>query len=100
MAREIAREEGLHFRLAVIHAEQDKEYLKRKLAEGRIRRLAPETPLDDAIIDRSEHIVGMMGTELFIFAGSLLLALAALGSVLKELHRRRSASRKRKREQR
>ena len=39
-------------------------------------------------------------TELFIFAGSLLLALAALGSLLKELHQRRSASRKRKREQR
>ena len=39
-------------------------------------------------------------TELLIFAGSLLLALAALGSLLKELHHRRSASRKRKREQR
>ena len=65
VAREIAREEGLHFRLAVIHAEQDKEYLKRKLAEGRIRPLAPETPLDDAIIDRREHIVGMMGAEPF-----------------------------------
>ncbi len=34
VAREIAREEGLHFRLAVIRAEQDREYLKRKLAEG------------------------------------------------------------------
>ena len=33
-------------------------------------------------------------TELFIFAGSLLLALAALGSLLKELHQRRAASRK------
>ena len=65
VAREIAREEGLHFRLAVIRAEQDKEYLKRKLAEGRIQALAPETPLDDAIIDRSERIVGMMGTEPF-----------------------------------
>ena len=39
-------------------------------------------------------------TELFLFAGSLLLALAALGSLLKELHQRRTASRKRKREQR
>ena len=33
-------------------------------------------------------------TELFIFAGSLLLALAALGTLLKELHQRRTASRK------
>ena len=36
-------------------------------------------------------------TELFIFAGSLLLALAALGSLLKELHQRRTASRKQRR---
>ena len=33
-------------------------------------------------------------TELFLFAGSLLLALAALGSLLKELHQRSAASRK------
>ena len=33
-AQEIARDEGLHFRLAVIHAEQDKEYLKRKRPKG------------------------------------------------------------------
>ena len=39
-------------------------------------------------------------TELFIYFGTLLLALAAVGSLLKELHRRRNASRKRKREQR
>ena len=36
-------------------------------------------------------------TELFIFAGSLLLALAALGSRLKELHQRRTASGKQRR---
>ena len=65
ITEEIAREEGLHFRLAVIHAEQDKEYLKRKLAEGRITPLKPPLPLDENVIDRSEHIVGMMGAEPF-----------------------------------
>ena len=65
VAREVAREEGLHVRLAVIHAEQDKGYLKQKLAEGRICALKPELPLDAAIIDGSEHIVGMMGAEPF-----------------------------------
>ena len=35
-------------------------------------------------------------TELFIFAGSLLLALAVLGSLLKELHQRRIAVQRRK----
>ena len=34
-------------------------------------------------------------TELFIFAGSLLLALAALGSLLKALHERRAAHKQR-----
>ena len=35
-------------------------------------------------------------TELFMFAGSLLLALAALGSLLKELHQHRLTAKKRK----
>src|SRR5271167_2628491 len=39
IVREIAREDGLHFRLAVIHSEQDKASVKRHLAEGRITPL-------------------------------------------------------------
>ena len=35
-------------------------------------------------------------TELFMLAGSLLLALAALGSLLKELHQRRLTAKGRK----
>ena len=65
IVKEIAREEGLHFTMAVIHAEQDKGYLKRKLAEGRIRPLKPAPPFNEEVIDRSEHIVGMMGAEPF-----------------------------------
>ncbi|MCW5605587.1 MAG: acyclic terpene utilization AtuA family protein [Burkholderiales bacterium] len=65
LVREIAAAEGLSFRLALIHAEQDKGYLKRRLAEGRIKPLAPAPHFDAATIDRSEHIVGMMGAEPF-----------------------------------
>ncbi len=61
--QEIAREERLHFRLALIHAEQDKEYLKQRLSQGKIRPLGPVPPLTMEAIDRSERIVGMMGTE-------------------------------------
>jgi hypothetical protein len=68
LAREIAAAEGLGFRLALIHAEQDKTYLKRRLAEGRIRPLSPAPHFDAATIDRSEHIVGMMGAEPFMRA--------------------------------
>src|SRR5579875_2818984 len=35
MVREIAREEGLHFKLALIHAEQDKALIKRRMGQGR-----------------------------------------------------------------
>lgn len=68
IAKEIAHEEGLHFKMAIIHSEQDKSYLKQKLAEGKIQPLKPVIPYDEEIIDRSEHIVGMMGAEPFIRA--------------------------------
>ncbi len=65
IVKEIAREESLHFPMAVIHSEQNKEYLKKKLREGKIWPLKPAPPYSEAIIDRSEHIVGMMGAEPF-----------------------------------
>ena len=68
IVREIARESDLHFTMAIIHSEQDKTYLKRKLAQGRIKPLKPVIPFDETTIDRSEHIVGMMGAEPFMRA--------------------------------
>jgi hypothetical protein len=65
---EVADEEGLHFRLAVIHAEQDKEYLRKALRDEQIRPLWPERPISDEIINRASHIVGMMGVEPYIRA--------------------------------
>jgi hypothetical protein len=65
---EIAREQDLHFQLALIHSEQDKDYLKRKLREGKIRPLNPAPPISDEIIDKSSHIVGMMGIEPYLAA--------------------------------
>jgi hypothetical protein len=60
---EIAKEEGLGFKLALVRSEQDKSYLKRRLREGRIKPLRPAPPISDEVIDRSTHIVGMMGCE-------------------------------------
>jgi len=68
LVQDIAAAEGLTFKLAVIHAEQNKDYLKKRLREGRVRPLAPAPHFDEAVIDRSEHIVGMMGAEPFIRA--------------------------------
>ncbi|MBI3967749.1 MAG: acyclic terpene utilization AtuA family protein [Chloroflexi bacterium] len=63
IVREIAAEGRLSFRLALIRAEQEPDYLKRKLAEGRIRPLDPAPEISAEVIDRSAHIVAMMGAE-------------------------------------
>ena len=63
LVEEIARENGLNFRLGLIDSEQDKEYVKGKLKEGKTRPLGPVPPLTEDHIDRSTHIGGMMGTE-------------------------------------
>src|SRR5580704_3029408 len=68
LVRDIAREEGMHFKMAVVHAEQDKKTVAKRLRQGRIRSLARRPPLDEATIDRAERIVGMMGPEPFVKA--------------------------------
>lgn len=68
LVHEIAREEDLHFKLALIHAEQDKSYLLRRLKEGRIRPLDPAPPFDAGVIERATRIVGMMGAEPYLRA--------------------------------
>lgn len=61
--KEIAATENLKFKLALIHAEQKPAYLKQRLKEGRIKPLHPAPEFNEAVIDRSAHIVGMMGAE-------------------------------------
>lgn len=68
IVEEIAAAEGLSFTLALVHSEQRKDYISRRLAEGRIKPLWPAPPFDQAVIERSAHIVGMMGAEPFIRA--------------------------------
>src|SRR5579864_7188991 len=63
IVREIARERGLHFRLAAIHSELSKETVREHLRHGRTRALPPSRPLTEADIDEALHIVGMMGAE-------------------------------------
>lgn len=63
IVREIAREQDLHFKLAVIHSELSREIVRRHQREGRVRALPPSSPLSDADIEAATHIVGMMGVE-------------------------------------
>jgi hypothetical protein len=68
IVEEIAAEEGLHFRLALIHAELDRAFLKERLRQGRIHPLSPAPAFDDSTIDRATRFVGQMGAEPFMRA--------------------------------
>lgn len=65
LIEEIAAEEGLSFRLAVIKSEVSKPWLLQKFRDGKVTPLDPAPPFDEAVIERSAHIVGMMGAEPF-----------------------------------
>ena len=60
---EIAAEQSLHFRLAVIHSEQAKATIRSLSRNGGVRALPPAQPLTDRDIDDALHIVAMMGAE-------------------------------------
>lgn len=67
--KEIAAENSLSFKMAVVDAELDKDDLKRRIAEkGALESLGPEEPLDAAMIDRCGPICAQMGVEPIIKA--------------------------------
>jgi hypothetical protein len=68
MVKEIAIEEKLNFKLALIHSEQDPAFIKRRVREGRVRAASKQPDLTDAQIDAAIRIVGLMGPEPYIKA--------------------------------
>jgi hypothetical protein len=68
IALEVAAELNIRPRIAVIYSEQNKQVLKAKNAQGRIRPLPPLGALDDSTIDACDHIVAAMGPEPYIAA--------------------------------
>ena len=63
IVREIAREQKLSFKLAVISAEFEKDYLLEALRAGRIEKLGPAPEVTEEDILASTHIVAQMGIE-------------------------------------
>ncbi len=61
IVREIAVEGSHRMRVAAIHAEPDRDYLKRQIAQDRIKPLGPIDSLTSSDIDHSSRIVAMMG---------------------------------------
>jgi hypothetical protein len=68
LAREIAREEGVSFRMALIHSDQKLDEVESWLDAGRITPLRNVPPLTRESIRQSSRIVGMMGAEPFMRA--------------------------------
>lgn len=66
--REIAADERLSFRMAVIQAEIDKGVLKQRMAAAPLQSIGPQDSLTAETIDRCGPIVAQMGVEPFIKA--------------------------------
>lgn len=59
--REIAREEGLNFRMGVVYSDVDKDYVLNKLEEGKIINMSDTFPLTKEAVELSTRIVSQMG---------------------------------------
>ncbi|NGP45664.1 DUF1446 domain-containing protein [Bacillaceae bacterium SIJ1] len=60
---EIANEKKLHFKMATIQSQMDKNVLKEKINAEKIKVLPPGNPLRVEDIEQSSHIVGQIGVE-------------------------------------
>lgn len=60
---EIAAEEGLSARVALVYSEQDKAALKARLRAGGVQPLPPAGELAEARLDACDHVVGLLGYE-------------------------------------
>jgi hypothetical protein len=62
---EIARDEGLHFKLAIVHSEIDKTRVRDAVRSKKITPMADVPELTEQAVMDSVRIVGQMGTEPF-----------------------------------
>ena len=65
MVRDIARAEGLRFRLASIRADIPRAAVKQAVRAGRVTALGAIPALTERDVDAATHLVGQMGIEAF-----------------------------------
>jgi hypothetical protein len=65
MVRDIARAEGLHFRLGWITADMPRDLVKAAVRAKKVRPLGAIDDLTEAEVDGAAHLVGQMGIEAF-----------------------------------
>jgi len=68
LIRDVARERGLRFRMAVIRADVDRDVALDWMRAGRIRPFRGGPPITEEGISSTTHLVGQMGVEPFIRA--------------------------------
>ncbi|NPT43110.1 acyclic terpene utilization AtuA family protein [Paraburkholderia sp. 1N] len=68
IVQEIAREESLHFKTAIIESEVPRETLIQKYRDGKIKALDPAPEIDESVFKDADHIVAMMGAEAYVAA--------------------------------
>jgi hypothetical protein len=68
LIRDVARERGLRFRMAMIRADVDRDAALDWLRAGRIHPFRGGPPITEEAISSTTHLVGQMGVEPFIRA--------------------------------
>lgn len=63
IVKSIGKENDLEFKMAIIHAEIEKEYVINKLLDGKVKPLHPVPELTLEELEKTERIVGQMGLE-------------------------------------
>ncbi|OGF50960.1 MAG: 3-methylaspartate ammonia-lyase [Candidatus Firestonebacteria bacterium RIFOXYA2_FULL_40_8] len=66
--KEIAKKHKIHPKIAIIYADMDKTFLKKKLKQGAIKPLACAPKITSQVIDNSNNIVAQMGVDPIIKA--------------------------------
>jgi hypothetical protein len=68
MVREIAAEQNLHFKLAVIRSDMPRDAVKAAVRAGQVESLGLLADLTEAEVDAAAALVGQAGTEAFVRA--------------------------------
>ena len=68
IVREIAAEQQLEFKLALIRSEQDADFLIERVSAGKVYPVSRQAPLSEGTIREATRIVGLMGPEPYIRA--------------------------------
>ena len=63
--REIARDDALEFRMAVVASDVPRVAIKQAIAAGRVRPMDTMPPLTEADVEAASQIVGQLGLEAF-----------------------------------